>query len=65
MIPMFQKPDKRVSWPLVTYCTTPSKLVYNPMGAEHAADRTIAQQWCHNKYYEKNSKNTKQRFVFW
>ena len=34
--------------------TTPtcivSLLVYKPMGAEHAADRTIAQQWCNNKF---------------
>ena len=44
-----------------TYCTTPSKLVvYKPMGAERAADRTIAQScsyvpfhrsaWCHNNF---------------
>ena len=35
----------------IYHCKTPNKLVvYKPMGAERAEDRTIAQQRCHNKF---------------
>ena len=32
------------------YCTTHSKLVRKPMEGEYAADHTIAQEWCSNKF---------------